>query len=34
LAAVLKFLGANPVQKVDKAFAARYGTGIQEYLGL
>ncbi|MFO7707746.1 MAG: phospho-sugar mutase [Desulfobacterales bacterium] len=34
LAAVLKFLGANPVQKVDKAFAARYGTGIQDYLGL
>ena len=34
LAAMLKFLGANPVQKVDKAFAARYGTGIHAYLGL
>lgn len=34
LAAVLTFLGANPVQKVDKAFTARYGAGIQKYLGL
>mgnify|MGYP001143694017 FL=1 len=34
LSAVLKFLGANPVQKVDRAFAARYGTGIHAYLGL
>ncbi|MCU0560188.1 MAG: phospho-sugar mutase [Desulfobacterales bacterium] len=34
LAALLAFLGANPVQKVDRAFAARYGKGIQEYLGL
>jgi phosphoglucomutase/phosphomannomutase len=34
LAALLAFLGANPVQKVDRAFAARYGTGIQDYLGL
>ena len=30
----LTFLGANPVQKVDRAFTARYGSGIQEYLGL
>jgi phosphoglucomutase/phosphomannomutase len=31
---LLKFLGANPVQKVDNAFKARYGAGIQNYLGL
>jgi len=31
---LLKFLGANPVQKVDRAFAARYGNGIIAYLGL
>jgi phosphoglucomutase/phosphomannomutase len=31
---LLKFLGANPVQKVDRAFAARYGSGIMAYLGL
>ena len=30
----LKFLGANPVQKVDPAFKARYGAGIMEYLEL
>ena len=34
LAEPLAFLGANPVQKADRAFAARYGSGIQEYLGL
>jgi phosphoglucomutase/phosphomannomutase len=34
LAAQLKFLGANPVQKVDNAFKARYGAGIMEYLDL
>ena len=34
MAALLAFLGANPVQKVDAAFAARYGTGILDYLGL
>jgi phosphoglucomutase/phosphomannomutase len=34
LAAMLAFLGANPVQKVDKAFKARYGAGIHAYLGL
>ncbi|RPJ72905.1 MAG: phospho-sugar mutase [Desulfobacteraceae bacterium] len=34
LANLLAFLGANPVQKVDRAFTARYGTGIQDYLGL
>jgi phosphoglucomutase/phosphomannomutase len=31
---VLKFLGANPVEKIDAAFNARYGTGIRRYLGL
>ncbi len=30
----LQFLGANPVQKIDPAFEARYGKGILEYLGL
>ena len=30
----LAFLGANPVQKVDPAFFARYGTGLLEYLEL
>jgi len=34
LAAQLKFLGANPVQKVDHAFKARYGEGVMEYLDL
>ncbi|HSO19830.1 MAG TPA: hypothetical protein VLT88_10250, partial [Desulfosarcina sp.] len=34
LSAILTFLGANPVQKVDKAFAARYGSGIMAYLDL
>ncbi len=32
--ALLGFLGANPVQKVDRAFEARYGTGIMAYLDL
>lgn len=31
---LLAFLGANPVQKVDRAFTARYGKGIMAYLGL
>ncbi|MGD8703506.1 MAG: hypothetical protein PVH26_13815, partial [Desulfosarcina sp.] len=34
LDAVLGFLGANPIKKVDRAFAARYGSGIEAYLGL
>jgi phosphoglucomutase/phosphomannomutase len=34
LAKRLKFLGSNPVQKIDNAFAARYGLGIADYLGL
>jgi phosphoglucomutase/phosphomannomutase len=31
---LLEFLGANPVQKIDNAFKARYGAGIQDYLDL
>ena len=31
---LLNFLGANPLQKVDQAFSARYGSGIMDYLGL
>ncbi len=31
---LLAFLGANPVLKVDGAFAARYGSGMMAYLGL
>ncbi len=31
---LLAFLGADPVVKVDKAFRARYETGILEYLDL
>jgi len=34
LTSLLRFLGANPVQKVDNAFKARFGAGIQDYLGL
>jgi phosphoglucomutase/phosphomannomutase len=34
LGALLTFLGANPVEKVDNAFKAKYGTGILEYLKL
>ncbi len=31
---LLKFLGANPVEKVDGAFRARFGAGIRAYLAL
>jgi phosphoglucomutase/phosphomannomutase len=31
---LLDFLGADPVDKVDQAFAANYGTEIRDYLGL
>jgi phosphoglucomutase/phosphomannomutase len=31
---MLAFLGANPVEKVDEAFEAKYGLSILEYLGL
>ncbi len=34
LNALLDFLGANPVEKVNKAFIEKYNTGIMEYLGL
>ncbi len=30
----LQFLGANPIEKVDKAFKEKYKKGILEYLGL
>ena len=30
----LQFLGANPIEKVDKAFKDKYKVGILEYLGL
>jgi len=30
----LQFLGANPVQKINRAFEARYGQGLMEYLKL
>ncbi len=31
---LLSFLGANPVEKIDKAFKEKYKSGILEYLGL
>jgi phosphoglucomutase len=31
---LLKFLGANPIQKIDKAFGERFNMGILEYLDL
>ena len=31
---LLNFLGANPVQKIDKAFEAKFNMGILEYLDL
>lgn len=31
---LLKFLGANPIEKIDNAFKAKYKIGIREYLGL
>lgn len=34
LSDLLAFLGANPIQKVDPAFSARYGCGIEAYLKL
>ncbi len=34
LASRLKFLGANPVQKIDRAFAARFGRGVRAFLDL
>jgi len=34
LGKLLNFLGANPVEKVDKAFRAKYNGGVLEYLDL
>ena len=31
---VLNFLGANPIQKIDKAFEAKFDMGIEKYLNL
>jgi phosphoglucomutase/phosphomannomutase len=31
---LLEFLGANPIEKIDKAFKAKYETGILAYLGI
>jgi phosphoglucomutase/phosphomannomutase len=31
---LLEFLGANPIEKVNKAFLDKYRVGILEYLGL
>ncbi len=34
LSKLLEFLGANPIQKIDKAFQEKYQVGILEYLEL
>jgi phosphoglucomutase/phosphomannomutase len=34
LFALLEFLGANPIQKINKAFQAKYKEGVLEYLNL
>ena len=34
LKALLTFLGANPIEKIDDAFRERYGAGIRTYLRL
>jgi phosphoglucomutase/phosphomannomutase len=34
LSALLAFLGANPIEKIDDAFKARYKKGIRAYLAL
>ncbi|MGD2011435.1 MAG: hypothetical protein PVI76_10080, partial [Desulfobacterales bacterium] len=31
---LLGFLGANPIEKIDKAFKEKYGVGVLEYLDL
>jgi phosphoglucomutase/phosphomannomutase len=31
---LLQFLGANPVEKIDKAFRERYGAGVLQFLDL
>lgn len=34
LDALLEFLGANPIEKIDPAFTAKYGAGLRDYLAL
>ena len=34
LDSLLRFLGANPIEKVDEAFKAKYKLGVREYLDL
>ncbi len=34
LEGLLGFLGANPVEKIDRAFRARFGRGVTEFLNL
>lgn len=34
LTELLAFLGSNPIEKVDKAFAAQYGASIAKYIGI
>jgi phosphoglucomutase/phosphomannomutase len=34
LGELLEFLGANPIQKINRAFEAKYQSGILEYLEL
>lgn len=34
LAELFAFLGADPIEKVDRAFAAKYKIGLKEFLGL
>jgi phosphoglucomutase/phosphomannomutase len=34
LSELVKFLGSDPLQKVNKAFAEKYGSNIEEYLSL
>ena len=31
---LLEFLGANPLQKINRAFEAKYQAGVLDYLGL
>jgi len=31
---LLVFLGANPIEKIDEAFKARYNQGVLQYLDL
>ena len=31
---LLDFLGADPIEKMERAFRARFDSGVKEYLGL